>query len=634
MEDASPRNDAPSAPTWTENGLPFYLASARDVLIRLESDRSSGLSSAEAAHRLHIHGANELPAPKPVPEWSKFLRQFADPLIVLLMIATLISLFAWVIEGGHGIPYETLTIIAIVVFNAVLGYMQERHAEKAVEALKALSAPTARVLRDSEPSQIAAREVVPGDILLIEEGDTIPADARVLESIVLRVAEAALTGESTPASKSPEALSVETGVGDQENMVFSGTSVTTGRGCAIVVNTGMNTEIGRIANTLQTTKEAETPLQKELDRVGYFLGRLVISLAIVMGLTLVWLNWGDNSMSHFVAILLFSVALAVAAVPAGLVVINTITLSRGVARMARRNVIVRRLSSVETLGSTTVICSDKTGTLTRNEMTVRRVVVPEGAVDFSGSGYGPEGQLSVDGVPLADSPLKTALEGLLYSAELANNARLVKIEGRWAIQGDPTEGALIVAARKAGITQDFMNERFFRVGEMPFSSERKMMSVAHRDTSAEGHIGIAAKGAPDVLLACCTHEQAGNEAQPLSEERRREWGETIECLATDALRTLGVACRLVPEEALRDGFSETHEEKMVFLGVVGMIDPPRPEAAQAVQAARRAGVRTIHDHWRSSDHSGGDSRRTGHRRQRRTRCHRCRPATNERRGTA
>ena len=246
----------------------------RMMLRRRQSDSSSSSPSFRCS---------TISVPRPVPEWVKFLRQFADPLIILLLFATVISLTAWLIEGAHGIPYETLTIVAIVIFNSLLGYLQERHAEEAVEALKAMAAPTARVLRDGEPCQIPAREVVPGDILLIEEGDTLPADARVIESIVLRVAEAALTGESSPASKNPEVIAAEAGIGDQENMVFSGTSVTTGRGSAVVVATGASSEIGRIAGSLQSTQEAPTPLQKELDRVGYFLGRLVITLAVIMG---------------------------------------------------------------------------------------------------------------------------------------------------------------------------------------------------------------------------------------------------------------------------------------------------------------------------------------------------------------
>ena len=576
-----------------QRALPPYLSSVDDLVLQLKGDRVQGLSNAEAQLRLRLNGANELPVPQPVPEWVKFMKQFADPLIMLLLFAMVISLLAWFIEGRHDVPYEMLTIIAIVLFNSVLGYLQERHAEEAMAALKALSAPTARVLREGEPGQIPAREVVPGDMLLIEEGDTIPADARVTESIVLRVAEAALTGESSPVSKNPEALPERTDIGDQQNMVFSGTSVTTGRGSAIVVATGSDTEIGRIAASIEAARESPTPLQKELSQVSRFLGHSVIAIAFVMGLTLLWFDRHELSPGHFVTILIFAVALAVAAVPEGLAAINTIILSLGMARMANRNVIVRRLSSVETLGSTTVICSDKTGTLTRNEMTVRSVVVPFGRVEFSGIGYAPEGELFSNGAPLEDAQLKVSIQRLLYTAELANNARLVKTGDRWAIQGDPTEGALIVAARKAGVTKDYMDEHFIRIGELPFSSERKMMSIAHRDARNEEFIGIAAKGAPDVLLACCSHEQAGDEICPLTRERRGEWAAAIDGLAGEALRTLGVAYRMIPRHALQNGLSEEHEEEMVFLGIVGMIDPPRHEAALAVQAAKEAGVRTL-----------------------------------------
>lgn len=576
-----------------QRALPPYLSSIDDLVLRLNSDLAHGLSNAEAQLRLRLNGPNELPEPRPVPEWIKFLKQFADPLIVLLLFAMVISLLAWFVEGRSDVPYEMLTITAIVLFNSVLGYLQERHAEEAMAALKALSAPTARVLREGEPCQIPAREVVPGDMLLIEEGDTIPADARVTESIVLRVAEAALTGESSPVSKNPEALPEKTDIGDQQNMVFSGTSVTTGRGSAIVVATGSDTEIGRIAASIEATREAPTPLQKELSQVSRFLGHTVIAIAFVMGLTLLWFDRHELSPGHFVTILIFAVALAVAAVPEGMAAINTIILSLGMARMAKRNVIVRRLSSVETLGSTTVICSDKTGTLTRNEMTVRRVVVAGGTVEISGSGYAPEGELFSNGEPLENEQLKVSVQRLLYTAELANNARLIKTGERWVIQGDPTEGALIVAARKAGITKDYMDERFIRVGELPFSSERKMMSIAHRDASNEEFVGIAAKGAPDVLLACCSHEQTGDEVFPLTSKRRWEWSAAIDALAAKALRTLGVAYRMIPQHALQNGLSEEHEEEMVFLGVVGMIDPPRLEAALAVQDAKAAGIRTL-----------------------------------------
>ena len=572
---------------------PAYQQPLERVLEALHVSPAQGLSADEVLRRLQETGPNELPAAESIPAWLKFLHQFTDPLTLLLLCAMGISLLAWLIEGKGGMPYETITILLIVVFNAGLGFMQERRAEEAVAALKAMSAPTARVLREGEPCQIFSRDVVPGDILLIEEGDTLSADARVIESISLRLAEAALTGESSPASKNPEVIPEEVGIGDQENMLFNGTAVTAGRGRAVVTATGAQTEIGRIAGSLQTTQDDPTPLQKELATVGRLLGRSVIVIAFIVGVTLLWLNRTEHSLSHFVAVLMFSVSLAVAAVPEGLTAINTIILSLGMARMARRNVIVRKLNSVETLGSTTVICSDKTGTLTRNEMTVRSVVVAGGRVEFGGIGYVPHGEVTWQGAPLSNDRIKAELARLLYAAELANNARLVKVNGQWAIQGDPTEGALIVAARKAGISKDYMDERFIRIGEVPFSSERKMMSIAHRDAHDDSMIGIAAKGAPDVLLACCTHEQVADDVVLLSDLRRQAIQASIDELARGALRTLGVAYRLMRHDVLEDGLSEAHEERMIFLGVIGMIDPPRPEAALAVKQARSAGIRTV-----------------------------------------
>ena len=311
-------------------------------------------------------------------------------------MATLISFLAWLIEQEEPIPYETLTILAIVILNAILGYIQERRAEEAVAALQAMSAPTARVLRDGEPQTVPAVEVTPGDMLLIEEGDTLPADARVLESIALRVAEAALTGESSPVSKEIQAIPEEVGIGDQQNMVFSSTAVTAGRGRAIITSTGANTEIGRIAGSLQQQQEEPTPLQRELDRVGKLLGWIVIVIAVLMSSVLLIVNRDARSVAQFVDILLLGVSLAVAAVPEGLTAITTIVLSLGMQRMAKRNVIVRKLSAVESLGSTTVIGTDKTGTLTKNEMTVRTVLIPGGRVDLTGIGYEPKGDLVQD----------------------------------------------------------------------------------------------------------------------------------------------------------------------------------------------------------------------------------------------
>jgi Ca2+-transporting ATPase len=571
---------------------PAYRQPYEALLAALDSNPKTGLTSTQVQAHLQRFGKNELPAEKPTPAWRKFLAQFQNPLTILLLFATVISFIAWLIERESTIPYETLTILAIVILNAVLGYVQENRAERAVAALRAMAAPNSRVLRDGQQQMTPTIEVVPGDILLLEEGDTLPADARVIESIALRVAEAALTGESTPVSKDCAPIDEEVGIGDQQNMVFSGTAVTAGRGRAVVTATGAHTEIGKIAGTLQETEEEPTPLQKELDRVGTLLGRIVIAIAIVMALTILLVN-GISSLATLVDVLLLAVSLAVAAVPEGLTAITTIVLSLGMQRMAKRHVIVRKLNAVETLGSTTVICTDKTGTLTKNEMTVRTVVTPHGRVDFTGIGYDPNGTAHQNGQTLADGTVLNEVRYALRAAGLANNARLIQQNGKWAIQGDPTEAALLVAARKVGLKEEDLEERFPRVGEVPFSSERKLMSTAHEDTQRQERVVVFSKGAPDVLLARCTHERVGEETAPLTPERRARIQQTIEELANEALRTIGVAYRTLRRDSVTGEFTDALERDFVFLGVVGMIDPPRPEAQESVKLAHHAGVRVI-----------------------------------------
>ncbi len=402
-----------------------YRESVANVIHALRSDATHGLSAAEAQARLQTYGKNELPHAPPVPTWRKLLAQFQNPLTILLLAATVISFVVWRIEQDAPLPYESLAILVIVILNAVLGYVQENRAEQAIAALQAMSAPQAKVLRDGEPTPIPANELVPGDILLIEEGDTLPADGRIIQSIALRVAESALTGESASVSKDTEPLPEETGIADQDNMIFSGTAVTAGRGRAIVTATGADTQIGNIARTLQEEREEPTPLQRELDHVGRLLGRIVIVIAILMGLTLLIVNHGTSSLAQLVDILLIAVSLAVAAVPEGLTAITTIVLSLGMSRMTKRNVIVRKLSAVETLGSTTVICTDKTGTLTKNEMTVRAVVTPLGRVELTGIGYTPEGEIQQNGKRVEDEELLGQVTRTLRVGALANNARLI-----------------------------------------------------------------------------------------------------------------------------------------------------------------------------------------------------------------
>jgi len=564
-----------------------YRCSAEEALAALGTHAQRGLSEAEARARLERHGRNELAAQQPVPAWRKFLAQFADPLVVLLLIATAISAALWLVERDAALPYEALAILAVVLLNALMGHVQESRAEEAVAALRRMAAARANVIRGGLRQSVVAAELVPGDLLLIEEGDTIAADARLTHSTALQTAEAALTGESLPVSKDIAPLVGEADLGDRSNMVFSGTSATYGRGKAVVTATGMQTEMGRIADLLEQTPAETTPLQKELARVGRALAIIVVSIALVMIGTILLLG-NIRGLAALFEVLILGVALAVAAVPEGLPAVVTVVLALGVQRMAKRNAIVRHLAAVETLGSASVIASDKTGTLTRNEMTVRAVVTASGRVDFAGTGYAPEGE-----VTKLTRDLEVEVTRALTVGDRANNALLQERDGRWTVQGDPTEGALLVAARKAGLADEALDARFERLGEVPFSSARKLMTTVHSDAEREGRLRVFTKGAPDVLLGHCSHELVGGEAKILEERRRAEILQANEALAREALRTIGVAFRLLPADALKDGFDDKLEHELVFAGLIGMIDPPRAEAKDAVARAKAAGIRPI-----------------------------------------
>ncbi|HBG73333.1 MAG TPA: haloacid dehalogenase [Deltaproteobacteria bacterium] len=574
-------------------GALAYRLGVEEVLTALDVDARSGLKEGEARARLARLGPNELSAEKPVPAWRRFLAQFHDVLVLLLLVATAISAVLWLIERDSALPYEALAILAVVLLNAVMGYVQAARAESAVAALRRMAAAHATVLRDGERRSVPAAEIVPGDILLVEEGDTVPADARLIHSTALQTAEAALTGESLPVSKDAVPIPEEAGLGDRHNMIFSGTTATYGRGRAVVTATGMRTEMGRIAGMLKATRDEPTPLQVELDRVGRILGLVVVVIAAVMIATILLVE-DVRGFTALFDVLILGVALAVAAVPEGLPAIVTAVLSIGVQRMASRNAIVRRLVAVETLGSATVIASDKTGTLTRNEMTVRSVVTASGRVDLGGTGYAPEGEARGAGGEAIDSALRSEMERALAVADRANNAVLREQDGRWTVQGDPTEGALIVAARKVGLDTERLGARFERVGEVPFSSERKMMSTIHTDARKQERLLVFTKGAPDVLLPRCSRELVGEETRPLSEARRAEILRSCEELAGEALRTLGVAYRQLPGDAIdAKDMDERIEQDLVFAGVIGMIDPPRQEARDAVMRARAAGIRPV-----------------------------------------
>jgi Ca2+-transporting ATPase len=570
-----------------------YRQPFEEVLAALATDARLGLSDAEAHARLQSHGRNELTAEKPAPAWKKFLSQFRDPLVILLLVATLISAGLWLVERDSALPYEAIAILAVVLLNALMGYIQQSRAEQAVAALRQMSAAHAHVVRGGARQSISAAEVVPGDIVLIEAGDTVPADARLLQSMALQTAEAALTGESLPVSKDIDAIADDAGLGDRHNMIFSGTAATYGRGKAVVVATGMQTQMGRIAGMLKEMPVETTPLQRELGHVGKLLGIIVIVIAVVMIATILLVE-DVRGFSALFDVLILGVALAVAAVPEGLPAVVTAVLALGVQRMAKRNAIVRHLAAVETLGSANVIASDKTGTLTKNEMTVRAVVTASGRVDFSGTGYAPEGEVHRAGGGAIEGVLRSEFTRALAAADRANNAVLQEHDGRWTVQGDPTEGALIVAARKAGLEAEVLDARFERIGEVPFSSERKLMSTIHSDAKREEFLLAFTKGAPDVLLVRCSQEQVGEEKKPLTQARRAEILKTNEALAGEALRTLAVALRLLPRDSFsREEFEQTVEQDLVFLGLIGMIDPPRAEATEAVARAKVAGIRPM-----------------------------------------
>jgi len=529
-----------------------------------------GLNAVEAAKRLLESGPNELQAAHRVSPWEILLEQFKNVLILILLGATLISLFL-----GHGI--ESVVIAIIVLFAVVLGFVQEYRAERAIEALRQMAAPTATVLRDKTETKIPAREVVPGDVILLRTGDRVPADARLLETINLQIEEAALTGESVPVEKHTQALEKgDLPVGDRKNLVYAGTAVTYGRGRALVTATGMNTEFGKIAKMLQDVESGKTPLQQNLDKVGTVLARaalVVVAIIVALGLM---------RGQPFVEMLIFGIALAVAVVPEALPAVVTISLAIGVQKMVKRNALIRRLPAVETLGSTSVICSDKTGTLTKDEMTLRRLYCSGQMIGISGAGYAPEGAFSVNGSSLGE-PLP-ALRQMLTAAVLASDTYLVQTEsGSWDIKGDPTEGALVVAAAKAGLQKDALDAAHPRLQEIPFSSETKRMTTLH---DAGGSMTAYAKGAPEVILAGCDFVLTEAGVAPLDDAARQNILAQAQAMAGEALRVLGIASK--PNVTL-----ETAERGMTFLGLAGMIDPPRPEAKAAIALCSEAGIRPV-----------------------------------------
>jgi len=543
-----------------------------DVVQALAELRSTpqGLTQQDATRRLDEFGRNELQAAASTSAGKILIAQFKNVLIAILLLAIVLSVVL-----GHGL--EAAAIAVIVLFAVLLGFIQEFRAERAIHALHQMAAPHATVLRDGRETSMPAGELVPGDIFLLSAGNKVPADGRLIEAINLQVEESALTGESAPVEKQTQPIKDSlAALGDRTNVVYAGTAATYGRGCAVVTATGMHTEFGKIASMLHAVETGRTPLQENLDRVGRTLAKLavgVIVLIVVLGL------WRGQP---FIEMLIFGIALAVAVVPEALPAVVTISLAIGVQRLVKRNALMRRLPAVETLGSTSIICSDKTGTLTKDEMTVRRIAAADEVYEVTGTGYEPEGVFRREGEQVDPTPV---LRRLLRAAALVSDAHLARKDddGVWHIKGDPTEGALIVAAAKAGFEKERLDAEFPREREIPFTSETRRMTTRH--SGPDGPIACA-KGAPEVILASCTCRATSTEDEPLVAVARERIAETAREFARQALRVLAVADK---PNAGRDGI----DCEMTFLGLVGMIDPPRPEAKAAIATCGQAGIKPI-----------------------------------------
>ena len=567
------------------------------TLVAQGVDRAAGLDNAEVLSRQSRYGKNILPSDQSVNWFKLILAQFADIMVIILIAAAAISAFL-------GEATDVIVILAIVALNALLGIYQEYQAEQALAALSRLQVPRVRVRRAGHVHEVSAEELVPGDIVLIAEGDRIPADGRLIETINLEIEEAVLTGESLPVSKDTASIASATvAIGDRSNMAFMGTTVNFGRGELVVTTTGLHTEIGSIAAMLLQVEEGVTPLQRRLNQLGRVLATgalIVVAIVFAVGFAV----QGIPAEQMF----LIAISLAVAAVPEGLPALVTIGLSLGANRMVKRNALIRRLPAVETLGSVSVICSDKTGTLTRNEMTATVMILPEhDEIEIQGTGYRPQGKLTYLGTrdpdrrgSTVDTDEDEMVLRLLQAMALSTNAFLETepSENRVNVVGDNTEAALLVAAQKAGLTRESLERNLPRVAELPFSSDRKAMSTIHEishDSAARLFPGAACvsitKGAPDNLIEWASAEQTPSGPKPMDAARRREWQKRVDRMANDGLRILGLAFR--PWSKLPEDTTKAVERQLTLLGLVGILDPARPEAIDAVRQANEAGIRTI-----------------------------------------
>jgi len=575
---------------WKQGDDPV-LVDAASIARALGSQLAFGLSSQQAADRLVREGTNELRIVASISSWQRALAQLQDPLVYLLLVAAAVALAAWAVDGRSGWPMDAIVIAVVVALNAVLGWLQESKAQSAVAALARMTRATSSVLRDGQLLRLSSAALVRGDVLVLGEGDAVGADARLAEATDLRLLEASLTGESEPVLKDAATMTAPAALGDRLNMVFKGTSVAQGSGRAVVVATGMQSELGSIAAMLDATEEQPTPLQREVARLGQVLGLAAIGIALGVVVTIL-ITDHVRAPADIIRVLLLGVSLAVAAVPEGLPAIMSVVLALGVQRMARQHAIVKRLAAVETLGSASVIATDKTGTLTRAEMTIVRVVTASGTSDVTGVGYVPSGRLEHAGLALLPGPLREEDEAVLSGGSLAGNAELQQTKGgAWAIQGDPTEAAFLVAEQKLGATAR-REKRFTRLGEIPFTSDRKMMSSIEADHEHGDTPVVITKGAPGVLLARCSEVRVGMASVPLDKAMRQRILAEVGGLADAALRTLAVAYRPLAADENPAAHAEL-ERRLIYVGTVGIIDPPRAEVAVAIREAHGAGIRVI-----------------------------------------
>lgn len=558
--------------------MEWYQRNEDELISELSTDVENGLTSTEVESRLAKYGHNELKEEERKGLLSKVIAQFSDFLILILIAAALISIFVGEVK-------DAVVILSIVVVNAALGIYQEGKAEKSLEALKKMASPNAKVLRNGKPEIVPSNSLVPGDIVVIETGDIIPADLRLVESSNLKIEEASLTGESVPVEKNSKlVLDSEVSLGDRANMAYMSTIVNYGRGKAVVVGTGHETEIGKIATLIQTFEDELTPLQKKLNQLGKLLG--TVTIAVVVLVFVIGLLQGRGALEMFMT----AISLAVAAIPEGLAAIVTIVLSIGMNKMVERHAIVKKLLAVETLGSTSVICSDKTGTLTQNEMTVTKVYTDDTVLDITGGGYEPVGNFVLKGESISIDKVKS-LNTLLSAAILANDAQIEQTSDGYRVLGDPTEGALVSLAGKAGITRKEINNKFPRIEELPFDSDRKMMTTFHSNFIPGKIIGFT-KGAPDIIISRCSHVLMNNEVVTFTEDMKKRALTANSSFAKDALRVLAYASKeydKLPEKIT----SDVNENNLIFVGLSGMIDPPRPEVKEAIRLCKQAGINTV-----------------------------------------